>query len=68
MTLLEQLREIGLAMGGRYAAVEVPTEDEAGEKVTAVYQRYVGWTTDEAKADAAANSRRVHPRLHGQRS
>ncbi len=53
MSLLAQLHEIGLAMGGRYAPVEVTTEDEDGESVTVVYQRHVGWTTDQAKADAA---------------
>ena len=42
-------------MGGSYRPMEVTSEDEDGEPVTYVYQRWVGWTTDETMADAAAN-------------
>ena len=53
MTLLDQLHEIGLPMRGRYAPHTFTTLDENNEPVPQVGQRYVGWTTDQAKADAA---------------
>lgn len=53
MSLLRQLRGMGLAMGGSYPPHEFVTDDETGEQVTTARQRWFGWTTDEAKANAA---------------
>jgi hypothetical protein len=50
MTLVEQLRAIGLGMGAVYPPhTSVP--DEQGQ--TRTTRRYVCWTTDEAKAHEA---------------
>lgn len=55
MTLVEQLREAGLPMGSWYRphkqAVFDENSEDTGETITA--RRFVGWTTDQAKADAA---------------
>lgn len=50
-SLLTHLREVvGLPMGSWYAPMTT-TDDETGETTTT--QRFVGWTTDPAKAEAA---------------
>ena len=48
--LLDALHGLGLKMGGRYARRSF-TDPETGEDKWATL--YVGWTTDEAKAEAA---------------
>lgn len=54
MDLLERLRnEVGLPMLGRYPARPFTREGEDGELEQAWSQLHVGWTTDQAKADAA---------------
>ncbi len=52
-TLLERLRACGLKMGGAWSPVTATHRNEDGEEETFTSQRFVGWTTDEAKADAA---------------
>lgn len=51
--MLAELRKLGLAMGGSYPPHDFTTEDESGEEVTVTRQLHIGYTTDEAKADAA---------------
>lgn len=53
MTLLTVLHELGLPMRGRYAPQLVTARDAEGEEVSYEMQQHVGWTTDQAKADAA---------------
>lgn len=54
MSLLATLREeIGLPMRGSYPPFEGAEIREGGEQVTVTRQRWIGWTTDEAKAEAA---------------
>jgi hypothetical protein len=50
LTLVEQLRALGLSMGTVYPPHTSPPDDEGQTRTT---QRYVCWTTDEAKANAA---------------
>ena len=50
MTIVDDLRGLGLTMGGRYPATSF-TDPVTNEDHTA--QLHVGWTTDQAKADAA---------------
>ena len=50
LSLVEQLRGLGLAMGTQYAPATA-TDAETGEEVTT--RLVIGWTTDEAKATAA---------------
>ena len=72
MSLLEQLRGLGLTMGGSWPAQEFHAEDENGEDVTRHSQRWVGWTTDEALAEKAREAgavvsfyRATDPRFNG---
>lgn len=51
--MIEQLQGLGLSMGSRFAAFTAEVEGEDGEMVSVTTQRYVSWTTDEAKANAA---------------
>ena len=55
VSLLQQLRDLGLPMGSWYPAHDFTTTNEAGEEVTVRRRRYIGWTTDDAKAQAAAD-------------
>lgn len=52
--LLDDVRQLGIAMGSWYAPVNeyVNTEGEVVREIRR--QRFVGWTTDETKAVAAA--------------
>jgi len=52
--MLEELRALGLPMGSWYEPVETVRQlepDTEPEEVT--LQTFVGWTTDQAKAEAA---------------
>ena len=52
--VLDDLRAIGLPMVSRYSAHEVTPRDENGvEGEPYMAQRFVCWTTDEAKKNAA---------------
>lgn len=52
--MIDQLRELGLSMASHYAPVTAEVEDEeTGERVLVTAQRFIAWTTDEAKATAA---------------
>ena len=55
MSLVEQLRGIGLAMGSWYSPFEQAVRDEEGHETgeTISVRQFVGWTTDQAKATAA---------------
>ncbi len=53
MSLLAQLRKDGIAMRGSYPPMEITEKDENDEPVTVIRQRWIGWTADEAKAEAA---------------
>jgi hypothetical protein len=48
VTLVEQLRALGLSMGSVY-----PTFDGVSDGEPVRSRRYRGWTTDESKATAA---------------
>ena len=68
--LVEQLRATGLTMGGSYPAR--PWVDPENEEITGTQKLHIGWTTDQAKADAARDlgatvtSVRAHdPRFSG---
>ena len=50
MTIVDDLRGVGLTMGGRYPATSF-TDPVTNEDMTSTL--CVGWTTDQAKADAA---------------
>lgn len=56
MSLLGQLRALGLPMQGAYPPYESQVGSQADEQVPAMRQRYIGWTTDEAKATAAKDA------------
>jgi len=50
VTIVDDLRGVGLTMGGRYPASSF-TDPETNEDMTSTL--CIGWTTDPAKADAA---------------
>jgi hypothetical protein len=58
VTLVEQLLDLGRAMTSRYAALEKAALDEQGQPTgeTITVQTFIGWTTDEAKAEAARDA------------
>lgn len=57
MSLLETLREeIGLPMRGSYPPYPSEIPGEGGEVVPCLRQRFIGWTTDAAKAGAARDA------------
>ena len=53
VSLLEQLRALGLPMGGSYRPQSFTSTEDDGSEVTVTRQQWIGWTTDRKKADAA---------------
>ena len=53
MTLLDDVRAVGLPMQSWYSPHTFTTRDDDGAEREATRQTFVGWTTDENKATAA---------------